>query len=405
MRFLTAGESHGPVQVAIVEGLPAGLPVRIEAIDRELARRQAGHGRGQRQRIEHDRVKVLAGIRNGFTTGAPVMLQVDNKDAPNWAEALDPRPVDPDDQARLLAIARRRVSRVRPGHADLAGALKYAHDDVRDVLERASARETVSRVLAGALAGELLGGLGIQVASHVIAIGDVTVPASGEPVWDVPDWRDGVERSPVRCACPDASLRMVEAIDAARLARESLGGVVEVVAIGVPPGLGSYVHWDRRLDGRLAQAIMSIPAVKGVEFGAGFACARLPGSRAHDPILPGFERPSHRAGGLEGGVTNGQPLILRFAKKPIPTLMNPLPSVDLHTGHAVEAHIERADTCAVPASGVIAEAMVRWVLAEALLEKLGGDSWQEVQVHHRAWLERHPFAHALSPDRPTGAWT
>jgi len=394
MRFLTAGESHGPVQVVIVEGFPAGVPVRLEAIDRELARRQAGYGRGQRQRIEQDRVRVLSGVRLGRTTGAPVTLQVENRDAVNWTEALSPDPVDPRDESRLAAIARRRVTRVRPGHADLAGALKYAHEDVRDVLERASARETVARVMAGALAGELLAGIGVQVGSHVVAIGAAQVEVQALE-GSLSAWLERAEGSPVRCADPSAGARMVEEIDRARRAGETLGGVIELVATGVPPGLGSYVQWDRRLDGRLAQALMSVPAVKGVAFGLGFDAASSPGSRVHDPFLPGFERPTNHAGGLEGGVTNGQPLVVRIAKKPIPTLMRPLPSVDLHTGEAVEAHVERADTCAVPACAVIAEAMVRWVLAEALLEKLGGDSWDELLAHHRAWLALHPLAHAM----------
>ncbi len=394
MRFLTAGESHGPVQLVIIEGFPAGVPVRPDAIDRELTRRQAGHGRGQRQRIERDRVQILSGVRQGRSTGAPVTLQVENRDAVNWTEALAPEPVDPVDEARMAAIARRRITRVRPGHADLAGALKYAHEDVRDVLERSSARETVARVMAGALAGELLSGLGIRVGSHVLAIGSERVEVQELP-GAVSDWLERAEHSPVRCADPAASIRMVEEIDRARRAGETLGGVIELVATGIPPGLGSYVQWDRRLDGRLAQALMSVPAVKGVSFGLGFEAAALPGSRVHDPVLPGFERPSNHAGGLEGGVTNGQPLVVRIAKKPIPTLMRPLPSVDLHTGEAVEAHVERADTCAVPACAVIAEAMMRWVLAEALLEKVGGDSWEEIQVHHRAWSEAHPLAHAM----------
>lgn len=378
MRFLSAGESHGPVQLAIVEGFPAGVPLTVEPIDAQLARRQQGYGRGQRMKIETDRVQFRSGVRNGQTTGAPIALEVPNKDFANWQLAMAPEPLDPEDAARLEAIAAKRITKVRPGHADYAGARKYRHEDVRDVLERSSARETTARVAVGALAGVLLSEFGIEVFSHVRAIGPVTAE-------DLPDdfdaLREAAEASPVRCADPRASAEMVALIDKTRSAGNTLGGVVEVIATGLPIGLGSYVQWDRRLDGRLAQALMAIHAIKGVEVGLGFEAARRPGSEVHDPFVPGFGRPSNHAGGIEGGISNGQPLVLRAAMKPIPTLIHPLPSVHLDTGEAVAAHFERSDVCAVPAAGVVAEAMVRWVLAEALIEKIGGDSLSEMREH------------------------
>ncbi|MNX02532.1 Chorismate synthase [compost metagenome] len=381
MRFLSAGESHGPVQLAIIEGFPAGVPLNVHPIDAQLARRQQGYGRGQRMKIETDRVTFRSGVRNGLTTGAPITLEVPNKDFANWQLAMSPEPLDPEDAARLEAIAAKRITKVRPGHADYAGARKYRHEDVRDVLERSSARETTARVAVGALAGVLLSEFGIEVFSHVRSIG--TVEAE-----DLPDdftlLREAAEASPVRCADPGASAEMVALIDKTRSAGNTLGGVVEVIATGLPIGLGSYVQWDRRLDGRLAQALMAIPAIKGVEVGLGFEASRRPGSEVHDPFVPGFARPSNHAGGVEGGISNGQPLVLRAAMKPIPTLIHPLPSVHLDTGEAVSAHFERSDVCAVPAAGVVAEAMVRWILAQALIEKVGGDSLSEMREHARS---------------------
>lgn len=381
MRFLSAGESHGPVQLAIVEGFPAGVPLTVGPIDAQLARRQQGYGRGQRMKIETDRVTFRSGVRNGLSTGAPIILEVPNKDFANWQLAMSPDPLDPEDAARLAAIAAKRITKVRPGHADYAGARKYRHEDVRDVLERSSARETTARVAVGALAGVLLCEFGIEVFSHVRSIG----PLDAE---DVPDdyrlLQEAAEASPVRCADPRASAEMVALIDRTRSAGNTLGGVVEVIATGMPIGLGSYVQWDRRLDGRLAQALMAIPAIKGVEVGLGFEASRRPGSEVHDPFVPGFRRPSNHAGGVEGGISNGQPLVLRAAMKPIPTLIHPLPSVHLDTGEAVSAHFERSDVCAVPAAGVVAEAMVRWVLAGALIEKVGGDSLSEMREHARS---------------------
>ncbi len=390
MRFLTAGESHGPVQLAIVEGFPAGVPLTPEPIDRELARRQGGYGRGQRMKIEQDRVSFLSGVRNGRTTGAPIAMQVANRDFANWTLAMDPSPVDPEDAERLAAIEAKRITKVRPGHADYAGARKYRLEDVRDVLERSSARETTSRVMAGALAGVLLTEVGIRIASHVVEIGGVQAD-TGLAAYETFDALvEAAEGSQVRCADPEASERMIELINQTRTAGDTLGGIVEVVVEGLPVGLGTYAQWDRRLDGLLAQAVMSIHAIKGVEIGLGFEAARRPGSQVHDPFYPGFRRETNRAGGLEGGMTNGQPLILRAAMKPIPTLIHPLPSVHLDTGEAVSAHFERSDVCAVPAAGVVAEAMVRWVLADVLLDKVGGDSLAELQDHYRTLYQEAP---------------
>lgn len=389
LRLTTAGESHGPVEVAIVEGMIAGLELTVEFLDAALARRQLGHGRGARMKIEGDRVRILSGVRNGRTTGGPIALLVENSDFKNWVQAMSPEPVDPDDTERLAAIDRRSISRLRPGHADFAGAIKYGLSDIRDVLERASARETVMRVAAGAVATALLGKAGIELTSHVVALGGI----AGNSTWtSVADLRARAEPSPVRCADPEASAAMVDLIDKTGKAGDSLGGVIEVVATGIPVGLGSHVHWDRRLDGLLAQAIMSIPAIKGVEFGLGFRQAALAGSSVHDTFGPGFARPTNNAGGLEGGMTNGQPLVVRAAMKPISTLRRPLDSVDFPQGTPHPAHFERADVCAVPAAGVIAEAMVAWILAGALLDKIGGDSLAEFEAHLFATRSLQPVA-------------
>ncbi len=411
--MLTAGESHGRALVTIVEGMPAGLPLEAADIDRHLARRQQGHGRGARMAIERDRVEILAGVRHGQTLGSPVALLIENRDWANWQATMavqGPSPADP--------AAARLLTRPRPGHADLAGGLKYGHKDLRNVLERASARETAARVAAGSVARRLLEELGIEIASRVVSIGQVKSgvepPHAAEAGGDPPDpeavaeaYRGlarAAEASPVRCADPDASRLMVAAIDAARRAGETLGGVFEVVAWGVPPGLGSHVQWDRRLDGRLAQAFMSIQAVKGVEIGLGFEAACRPGSRAHDEILLTtgedarrgafrLRRASNRAGGLEGGMTNGQPVVVRAALKPIATLVRPLESVDLATMTPARAGFERSDACAVPAAAVIGEAVLAWCLAEALLEKTGGDSLAETRRNlegYLAQLEAYP---------------
>jgi chorismate synthase len=377
-RFLTAGESHGKALTVIIEGLPAGLPLSEDYIAGDLRRRQGGYGRGQRQQLEEDRAEILAGVRHGLTLGSPISLLIRNRDWENWQDVMAIEPP---------AGPAKRLTRLRPGHADLAGAMKYGQDDVRPILERASARETGARVAVGAVARRFLETFGIAVHSYTVGVGDVTACGDSEPDWAA------VEASPVRCADRTASERMVAAIDAAREAGDSLGGVFEVWAGGVPIGLGSHVHWDRKLDGRLAQAVMSIQAVKGVEIGGGFALAALPGSQAQDVILPvdqwgehPWRRASNHAGGLEGGITNGEPVVVRAALKPISTLAKPLPSADLLTGEAIQAHYERSDICVVPAAGVIGEAMVAIVLTEAMLEKFGGDHIDETEHNWAAYL-------------------
>ncbi|NLE77266.1 MAG: chorismate synthase [Chloroflexi bacterium] len=363
LQFLTAGESHGPCLTAIVEGLPAGVPLTEEWINRDLARRQVGYGRGGRMQVEYDVAALLGGVANGRTIGAPLSLQVANRDWVHWQGREEPIWTVP-----------------RPGHADLPGSRKYGLDDLRLVAERASARETAARVAVGAAARALLAEVGVRVGSYVEAIGGqhakVRERAAAALI-------DAAERSIVRCPDPQAAAKMQQAIDAARAVGESLGGWFVVVVLGVPAGLGSHVHWDRRLDGRLAQAVMSVPAVKGVEIGEAFANAALPGTAVHDAFVQtpdgGWMRASNRAGGLEGGITNGQPLWLRAAMKPIPTTGHGLPSFDVQTGQPAPSPHPRADVCAVPAAGVVAEAMVCWVLAQALLERHGGDTLAQIQ--------------------------
>ena len=360
MRFLTAGESHGPGLVAIVDGVPAALPLGPADIDPDLHRRQLGYGRGARQRIERDAVTITAGVRQGKTTGAPIALQIPNRDAVNWERVMSVTPVADPPAA---------VTRLRPGHADLAGALKYGHDDVRDVIERSSARETAARVAVGAVAKTILRTVGIEVRSETRAIGDV----ESEPRFD----SAAVEASEVRCGDTARTSAMVDAITKAREAGDTLGGIVALRASGVVPGLGANAQWDRRLDGRIAQALMSIQSAKGVQFADAFAAARERGSAVHDPITVRdghFERTRNRAGGLEGGMTNGADLLVDVAFKPISTLMKPLASADLKTGAPAPAHVERSDVCIVPAAGVVAEAMLAFVLADALLEKFGADN-------------------------------
>jgi chorismate synthase len=377
--------------VVIVDGLPAGLSIDAEELTRDLRRRQQGHGRGRRMAIESDAAAIAGGVRHGRTTGAPVAVTIDNRDWANWAFTMHPDLHPPADAG---GARRMPITRPRPGHADLAGAIKYGHADIRDVLERASARETAARVAAGALARQVLGQVGIDVASHVVAIGAECAGArfaSFEDIVALPD------DSPTRCVDASAAARMIAAIDAAREAGDTLGGVFEVAARGVPAGLGSYAQWDRRLDGRLAQALMSIPAIKAVSIGIGAEAARLRGSQVHDEILPpaGRERgprsafpalrPTNHAGGLEGGVTNGQELRVSASMKPIATLMTPLRSIDLETGAGAAAAIERSDVCAVPAASVVGEAMVALVLADALLERFGGDSVDELRRRYADW--------------------
>ena len=374
MRFLTAGESHGPGLTIIVDGVPAGLAIDGAAIDADLRRRQLGYGRGARQRIERDGARITGGVRHGRTTGAPVAMWIENRDAVNWERVMSVSPVAEGPDA---------VTRLRPGHADLAGALKYGHEDVRDVIERASARETAARVAAGGIARALLGAVGIDVLSETIRIGEVTATAGFD--------RDAIERSEVRCADPDASARMVAAIVAARDAGDTLGGVTAVRASNVIAGLGSYAQWDRRLDGRIEQALASIQSAKGVDFADAFDAAGDHGSRVHDPIErrgTGFGRPRNRAGGLEGGVTNGEDVVVRVAFKPISTLMKPLPSVDLRTGDAAPAHVERSDICVIPAAGVVAESMLALVLADAVCAKFGEDTIDDITSAVARYRER-----------------
>src|SRR3954470_21147165 len=380
LRFTTAGESHGPGLVAVVEGLPAGLELTPEAIDRDMARRQLGHGRGGRMKIEKDRADVTAGVRHGRTLGSPVALRIENRDFVNWEERMSPWPVDGEvDEVHLP----------RPGHADLAGIQKFGFSDVRNVLERASARETAARVAAGALAKALLGELGVSVHSHVLSIGGVAAP---EPEELSPGSFDGVDDSPVRCLDGPASEAMVAEIDAARKANESLGGAFEGRAFGVVPGLGSPLSWSERLDGRLAQAIMSIQAMKGVSIGDAFGVAGKVGSEAHDEIFwseeQGFFRETNRSGGVEGGMTTGEQLLVRGAMKPLPTLTQPLRSVDLETKEPATALRERTDSCTVPAAGVVGEAMVALVLASTYREKFAGDHIDDVTAALAAYRER-----------------
>ncbi|WP_281503757.1 chorismate synthase [Chloracidobacterium aggregatum] len=381
LRFITAGESHGPALVTIVEGLPAGLPVDVAAIDAQLHRRQLGYGRGGRMKIERDRVEVLSGLRHGRTLGSPVALLIRNADFENWQAVMASQPTPEWDAIADDPKKSRRVTRPRPGHADLAGGLKYATHDLRDILERASARETAARVAAGALARQLLAVFGVEIASHVIRVGGI--PAD-DMLADAP-WERiaAVQDSPVlRCIDPAIEAEMVAAVDAARERGDTLGGAFEVVVRGLPVGLGTHTQWDLRLDGRLAQALMSIQAVKAVEIGAGVAVSQRSGAQLHDEIAydgTGFTRPTNHAGGLEGGMTNGQPLRLRGHLKPISTLRRALQSVDVLTKETQAAAFERSDTTAVPAAGVIAEAMTALVLAQVWCEKFGGDSLVEMQ--------------------------
>jgi len=385
-RFLTAGESHGRGLIAIVEGMGAALPLDEEYINKELKRRQQGYGRGPRMKIEEDKVEIVAGVRYGLTTGSPIALFITNRDWQNWQEQLSISPVEKEAEP---------VTCPRPGHADLAGVIKYGLKDIRPIIERASARETAARVAVGAVARSFLEELGVSIYSYTVAIGNVGhEPSASLCEASSIDWQQ-VEASPVRCAHAEQEKAMMAAIDKAKADGDTLGGIFEVIATGVPIGLGSHVSWDRRLDGRIAQAIMSINAVKGVEIGAGFALARLKGSQAHDVIEPNprskakglpWRHVTNRAGGTEGGISNGEDIIVRAAIKPIATLTSPLPSVDLSSGKVAKAHYERSDICVVPAAGVIAEAMLVIVLAEAYLDKFGGDNLKETLANYRNYL-------------------
>ena len=380
LRFTTAGESHGPGLVAVVEGLPAGLEITPGDIDRDLARRQLGHGRGGRMKIESDRAQVWGGIRHGRTLGSPVALLVENRDHENWAERMNPWPVEEEIE---------EVHLPRPGHADLAGVMKFGHTDVRNVLERASARETAARVAAGGLAKAFLRPLGMTVHSHVVQIGSVKAPP--REIAGPQDF-EHVDESPVRCLDEEASAAMVAEIDRARKANESLGGLFEVWAFGVLPGLGSHVSWDTRIDARIACVLMSIHAMKGVEIGDGFELGGRVGSQAHDEIFwseeHGFTRDTNRAGGIEGGMTTGDPVIARVAMKPLPTLTKPLRSVDIESKRPAEALRERTDSCTVPAAGVVGEAMLALELARACRDKFGGDAMRDVLGAVAAYRER-----------------
>ena len=391
LRFLTAGESHGKALVTIIEGVPAGLAIDIDALTTDLRRRQTGYGRGRRMLIESDRAEPLSGIRHGLTTGGPIALLIPNKDWENWQRTMYAEPEMPADAS---GADRAPVTRPRPGHADLAGFVKYGHEDMRNVLERASARETAARVAVGAIARQLLRRVDAEIVSHVVRIGHAFVADPLALTFE--QVRSIGADAPLHCADASIEQQMIAAIDEAREAGDTMGGTFEVIVRGLPPGLGSYVHWDRKLDGRLAQALMSIPAIKAVGIGRGPAVAEVPGSRVHDEILPGaaagaaipLARPTNNAGGLEGGVTNGQDLRLTAYMKPISTLMKPLRSVDLTTMTVSPAAIERSDVCAVPAAAVVGEAMVAIVLADAVLEKFGGDSIEELVTNWKAFITR-----------------
>jgi chorismate synthase len=382
VRFITAGETHGPQLTAIIEGLPSNVPMNAEPVNEQLARRQKGYGRGKRMQIEKDTVQFAGGVRHGKTTGAPMALVVHNNDWKHWTKIMGAEPLDDEE-------AKRRVNRPRPGHADLNGGLKYNQRDLRNILERSSARETTMRVAVGAVARELLAQFGIKVAGQVLRIGDVTVDRKDMPIDEL---IRVTEESPVRVVDKAAEEKMIAAIDTAKENGDTLGGIIECVIEGVPPGLGSHVQWDRKLDGRIAQAVLSIQAFKGVEFGIGFGAAERPGSQVHDEIRyeeeRGFYRTTNRAGGFEGGMTTGEPIVVRAVMKPISTLYKPLQSVDIDTKEAFTAQVERSDTCAVPAAGVILENVVVWEVARAFMEKFGGDSLEEIQANYNNYLEQ-----------------
>ena len=377
LRFTTAGESHGRGLVAILEGIPAGLPISAARVDAELKRRMAGYGRGARMKIESDQIEWLAGVRAGETLGSPIAMVIWNRDWEHWQDVMAPEADAPGETRR------RQLTRPRPGHADLVGVLKFDRRDARDILERASARETAARVACGAVAKILLEQFGVEIGSHVVELGNVAAKLPNPLPRPL---NAAADASAVRCLDPDAERQMIALIDAAKAAGDTLGGVVEVVGLGMPVGLGSHVSWDTKLDGRLAQALMSIPAVKGVELGLGFTAARRKGSEVHDEILPGLARATNRAGGTEGGMTTGEPLVLRVAMKPISTLMSPLATVDLKTGAPAAAQSERSDVTAVAAMGVIAEAMTALVVAHALLEKFGGDALSETKRNYEGYM-------------------
>ncbi|PYS96646.1 MAG: chorismate synthase [Acidobacteria bacterium] len=384
LRFLTAGESHGPALVTILDGLPAGLALTRDDIDRELARRQHGYGRGGRMKIEQDRVEILSGVRHGRTLGSPISMTIANRDWANWQKPMAIEPLDLDDDEA------KRVTRPRPGHADLAGALKYAATDARDILERASARETTARVAVGAVCRKFLAAFEVAVASHTVSLGAVAGPEERETGWEAIVAAEG---TPLRCADTEIERRMIEEIDRARKAGDSVGGSFQVVARGVPPGLGSHRHWDLRLNARLAAALCSIQSVKAISVGSGVASASAAGSEFHDEIFYDearrrFHRKTNNAGGIEGGISNGEEIRVRVYVKPLSTLPRALHSVDLKSKEEFQAQVERTDVSAIAAAGVVGEAMTALVLAEAFLEKFGGDSMQEIARNHRGYLEQ-----------------
>ncbi|MCM3586504.1 chorismate synthase [Mesobacillus maritimus] len=387
MRYLTAGESHGPQLTTIIEGLPAGVPLTAEDINGELARRQKGHGRGRRMQIEKDNVQLAGGIRHGYTLGSPVALVVENNDWKHWTKIMGQDPLDEEATDEI----KRKITRARPGHADLNGALKYGHRDMRNVLERSSARETTVRVAAGAVAKKLLSLLGIEIACHVLEIGGVR--AEKTTYSSLTELKEVTEASPVRCLDPDAEKKMMTAIDEAKQNGDSIGGIVEVIVEGMPAGVGSYVHYDRKLDSKLAGAMVSINAFKGVEFGIGFEAARKPGSEVHDEIAwdpeQGYYRKSNRLGGFEGGMSTGMPIVVRGVMKPIPTLYKPLQSVDIETKEPFAASIERSDSCAVPAAAVVAENVIAWELASAIVDQFSAD---RLDVLQKAIEDQRQFA-------------
>ncbi|GLJ60048.1 chorismate synthase [Microbacterium barkeri] len=388
LRVLTAGESHGPELIAIMEGLPAGVPVTASAIQEDLQRRKLGYGRGSRMKFEQDELSISGGIRHGLSMGSPIALRIGNTEWPKWTEVMSAEPVELTEKSRGRGAP---LTRPRPGHADLVGMQKYGFDEARPILERASARETAARVALGAVARCFLGELGIRLVSHTLSIGPVRVP--DDAPLPAPDDVTALDADPLRCFDADTSARMVAEVDAAKKDGDTLGGIVEVLAYGLPPGLGSHVHWDRRLDAKLAQALMSIQAIKGVEVGDGFETTRRRGSQAHDELFAGDDgivRGSDRAGGTEGGMSTGTILRVRAGMKPIATVPHALRTIDVATGDTASAHHQRSDVCAVPAAGVVAEAMTAIVLAEAVLEKFGGDSVAETRRNLEAYLAAIP---------------
>ncbi|MGO2682818.1 MAG: chorismate synthase [Microbacterium sp.] len=395
LRVLTAGESHGPELIAVMEGLPSGVPISSDAIQADLARRKLGYGRGSRMKFEQDELTISGGVRHGKSLGSPIALRIGNTEWPKWVEVMSPEPVEITDKSRGRSAP---LTRPRPGHADLVGMQKYDFDEARPILERASARETAARVALGAVARSFLGELGIRLVSHTLSIGPVRAPE--DAALPTPDDVDALDADPLRCFDTETSARMVDEVDDARKAGDTLGGVVEVLAYGLPPGLGSHVHWDRRLDGRLAQALMSIQAIKGVEVGDGFETTRRRGSAAHDELFvadDGITRGSDRAGGTEGGMSTGTVLRVRAGMKPIATVPRALRTIDTATGETANAHHQRSDVCAVPAAGVVAEAMVAIELARAVLEKFGGDSIRETRRNLDGYLASIPAELRTAP--------